>query len=47
MKKVVNKTLRALGRVYDSIIPSEDTARKIGAEFIDRYGFKSDKKHSW
>jgi hypothetical protein len=46
MKNVVNKTFKMLGRVYDSFMPSEDMARKVGADFIDRYGFKSDKKAS-
>ncbi len=44
MKNVVSKTFKALGRVCDNLIPSEDTARKVGAEFIGRYGFRTDKK---
>lgn len=44
MKNVMSKTLKKLGRMYDSLIPDEETARRIGAQYVDRYGLGLDSK---
>lgn len=46
MKNIISKTIKTLGRAYESLIPDEETARRIGAQYIDRYSFKANDKYT-
>jgi hypothetical protein len=41
---IVTKTLRTLERAYESLIPDEETARRIGSQYVNRYTYKANKE---
>lgn len=44
MKNILARTFKVLGRAYESLIPDEETARRMGEQFINMYGYKADTK---
>ena len=37
MVKILSKTLKIAGRVYESLIPDEETARELGRRYARMY----------
>ena len=37
MKGLVNKTLGTLGRIFQSLVPDDETARRMGKQYIRYY----------
>jgi hypothetical protein len=44
---IVTKTLKTLERAYESLIPDEETARRIGSQYVNRYRCKADRDVSY